>query len=135
MNATISPFIGVIVLALINIGSTVAFQATISLTVCALFSSYFVSIGCIALKRLRREPLPNARWSLGRFGIFINLFAVAFLAFIVFFSFFPTQTQFEADKFNWSIVIYGGIIILSTLYYVTGGKNTYHAPVELVKNE
>lgn len=39
---------------------------------------YCSSIGAVALKRLRGEALPNCRWSLGKMGLPINLFAFAY---------------------------------------------------------
>jgi hypothetical protein len=49
--------------------------------VCALLFSYAISIGCMALKRIRREPLLPSSFSLGRMGLFLNVFSVVFLLF------------------------------------------------------
>ncbi|KAK5215529.1 polyamine transporter tpo5 [Exophiala xenobiotica] len=81
------------VLCLINIGSTTAFNIIISLTLLALLSTYMLSIGCVCLKRIRGETLPPARWSLGRYGLAINLFAVFYSAFAIVFSCFPEACQ------------------------------------------
>jgi hypothetical protein len=35
------------------------------------------SIGAVALKRLRGESLPKCRWSLGKLGLPINIFALS----------------------------------------------------------
>jgi len=51
-----------IAMSVLNVGSTVAFAAVLSLSVTALMASYIISIGCVTLKRLRHEPLPYARW-------------------------------------------------------------------------
>lgn len=69
-------------LCLIQLGSTVAFNIIVSLSVLGLLSTYMISIGCVLLKRIRGEPLPPARWSLGRYGLAINAFAVLYSAFI-----------------------------------------------------
>ena len=52
-----------------------------SLGIGALLTSYTVSIGCIAIKRLRHEPLLPSSFTLGRAGLVINLFAVTFMTF------------------------------------------------------
>jgi amino acid transporter len=135
LNAVISPFIGTVVLALVNIGSPVAYQATVSLTVSALFSSYFVSIGCVALKRWRREPLPSARWSLGRYGFATNILAVSYLSIIIVFSFFPTNVRFDPTTMNWSVLVYVAVIVFSTVYYLLVGRNHYRPPVDLIKKD
>ena len=62
-----------VLLSLINIGSSVALLAIVTLTIGALMASYIVVIGCVLLKRLRKEPLPTGRWSLGRYSIFVNI--------------------------------------------------------------
>ncbi|KAL8717563.1 MAG: hypothetical protein Q9181_008308, partial [Wetmoreana brouardii] len=58
-----------VIIALINLGSSVALNAIVSLTISALISSYILSIGCVLSKRLRGEPLPPSRFSLGRWGM------------------------------------------------------------------
>ncbi|KAJ6442481.1 putative monooxygenase [Purpureocillium lavendulum] len=71
LNAVILSFAISILLSLINIGSTVAFNAIASLGTAALISSYIISIICIALKRYRAEKLPSAHsmnWNVLIFG-------------------------------------------------------------------
>ncbi|PQE12935.1 hypothetical protein CJF30_00002834 [Rutstroemia sp. NJR-2017a BBW] len=70
-------------LCLINFGSSFAFNIIVSLSLLALLSTYMISIGCVLLKRIRGEPLPHARWSLGRWGLPINAFAFAYSGFIM----------------------------------------------------
>jgi amino acid transporter len=73
-------------LALINIGSSVAFNAIISLQIVALMFSYTISITCVLYRRIKHpELLPNARWSLGRWGVPINVVGVCYSSFGEFF--------------------------------------------------
>lgn len=65
-------------MSLINLGSKVAFEAMLSLATVALMAAYLMSIGCVLLKRLRGEDLPSARWSLGRYGLFVNAVALIY---------------------------------------------------------
>jgi choline transport protein len=53
VNAILVSFLVSCLLALINIGSTVAFNSIASLSLCAILASYVVSISCILLKRYR----------------------------------------------------------------------------------
>ena len=64
----------------INFGSNVALNAIVSVSNAALISTYMLSIGCITLKRLRSEPLLPRRWDLGRLGLPLNLYTMAFLS-------------------------------------------------------
>lgn len=65
LNAIVICFFCTALLSLINLGSTVAFNAILSIGVVALLTSYITSIGCILLKRIRGEELLPRRWSLG----------------------------------------------------------------------
>jgi len=133
LNSVLITFLITTLLSLINIGSTVAFNAIGSLAVSALLATYIISFTCLILRRLRGEPLPPRRWSLGRFGIYINLGAVLFLAVIWVFIFFPVKTPVTASTMNWNAVIFGGTMTFAICYYVLVGRKTYTAPVELVK--
>ncbi|TKA47165.1 hypothetical protein B0A54_02643 [Friedmanniomyces endolithicus] len=82
-NAVYGCSAGCVILALIQLGSTLAFNIIVSLSVLGLMSTYMLSIGCVFLKRLKGDPLPYARWSLGRFGFAINGFALFYSAFLL----------------------------------------------------
>lgn len=79
------------VLCLINLGSTLAFSIIISLTLLALLTTYSISIGSVFLRRLQGRSLPEARWSLGRYGIYVNGFAFFYSIFAIVFACFPTS--------------------------------------------
>ena len=135
LNAVLVSFIVTSLLSLINIGSSVALNAILSLTAVSLLTSYIVVIGCLTLKRLRGQPLPPRRWSLGRSGLPINIAALCYLVPIYVFSFFPIATPVEAGTMNWAIVIYVGIMGGATLYYFAYGHKVYLPPVALVKRD
>jgi hypothetical protein len=48
--------------------STEALNAILTLDLAALLSSYTICIGCLALKRIRGEPLPPRQRTLGKWG-------------------------------------------------------------------
>ena len=135
LNAVIVSLLVTICLSLINIGSTAALNAILSLTTASLLTSYVIIISCVLLKRIRGQPLPPRRWSLGRYGGLVNVLALCFLAPIYVFSFFPAATPVTAITMNWSIVMYAGMILFSTSYYVIFGRHTYTPPVTLVRRD
>ncbi|KAF2716652.1 amino acid transporter [Polychaeton citri CBS 116435] len=127
------------VLAAINFGSYVAFDAIISVSNAALIFSYLISVTCLRVKRLRNGHIPPHRWSLGRFGGVINDIAIAFLLLSFVLSFFP-ETPLNGDPewaqdFNWSIIMFIGTCFLALVYYWWGGRQKYVPPVRLVKND
>ncbi|KAE9961348.1 hypothetical protein EG327_004581, partial [Venturia inaequalis] len=89
-----------VALALINIGSTAAFNSVVGLSISSLFTGYFISIGCILRKRLLGEPLPPSRFSLGRFAIPLNVISLLYITFVVIMSFFPTVKAIDAVSMN-----------------------------------
>ncbi|MCJ1302732.1 hypothetical protein MMC08_005536 [Hypocenomyce scalaris] len=135
LNAVIVSLLVTIALSMINIGSTVALNAILSLTTVSLLTSYMISIGCVLQKRIRGEPLPARRWSLGRYGFAVNVGAICFLAPIYVFAFFPSATPVVASTMNWGIAIYIGMLLFATGYYIIVGRFHYVPPVALVKRE
>ena len=121
--------------SLINIGSTVALNAIVSITISALMSSYILTISCLLFKRIRGEPLPKGRFSLGRYGMAVNLASLAFLLPLFVFAFFPLATPVEPSTMNWGCVMFSGIVILATVYYMVLGRKKYTPPVMLVTRE
>ena len=121
-------------LAVINIGSDVAFNAIISLQIVALMFTYAVSISCVLYRRLYHpELLPPARWTLGRLGIPVNVAALIYVNFAFFWSFWPNETPVTLQNFNWSVLMFVGIFVLSVVYYVIHGRKVYVGPVMSVQ--
>jgi choline transport protein len=121
-------------IALLNIGSSAAFNAIISLQVCALMFTYFVSISCVLYRRLYLpERLPQARWSLGRWGIPINTIGIGYSMFAFFWSLWPNTTPVDSASFNWAIVIFGAVAIMCGVWYHVKGRRDYLGPVARVQ--
>ncbi|KAJ5462230.1 hypothetical protein N7530_010435 [Penicillium desertorum] len=121
-------------LSLINIGSQVAFNAIISLNVAALMYTYAVSISCVIYRKIAcPETLPPRRWSLGRFGLGINIIGLLYVIFALFWSFWPPSPLPSARDFNWSVVIIVGVFIISLLMYLFQGRRHYVGPVVTVQ--
>ncbi|KAF7136743.1 hypothetical protein CNMCM5793_006212 [Aspergillus hiratsukae] len=135
LNSVMVSLAVTILLSLINIGSQVALTAIVSLTITSLISAYILSIGCVLLRRIRGEPLPPRRWTLGRFGMAINIAALAFLLPIFVFAFFPLTSTVDTKTMNWSVVMYLGLLAFASFYYVLWGRHNFIAPVALVKRE
>ncbi|KAJ4341105.1 hypothetical protein N0V95_007325 [Ascochyta clinopodiicola] len=133
LNSVYLTILFVLLLSLINLGSSVAFMQVISLGVAAMITSYLISISCVALKRIRGEPLLPSKFNLGKLGLPINIIAVLFLLFIWFFCFFPASPHPAVADMNWAVLGYGVVIIFATIYYVIHGRHVYVGPVEYVR--
>jgi len=122
-------------LACINLGSSTALNAINSLGGVSILGSYFITIGCLIHRRLFGAPLPPRRWSLGKFGLAINIASLCYLAPVWFFAFWPLVTPVTAISMNWSSTMFGGVISFALVYYYFRARHQYTGPVVLVKRE
>lgn len=124
-----------ILISLVSLGSSLAFNIIASLSLLALMSTYMLSIGCVLLRRLRHDgqPLPAARWSLGRWGLPINAVAVAYSALVVVMSCFPDGAAPAPADANWAPAIWAAVILLSGVAYVFHGRRHFTPPVMFVE--
>ncbi|KAI8943864.1 hypothetical protein NX059_001836 [Plenodomus lindquistii] len=133
VNSVYMTLFFVLLLSLINLGSEVAFMQVISLGVAAMLTSYMISICCVALKRIRGEPLLPSKFNLGRAGLFINIVAIVFLFFCWIFTFFPVQPHPNVAEMNWASLGYGVVLIFALIYYMVRGRHVYVGPVEYTR--
>ncbi|WEW60590.1 hypothetical protein PRK78_006077 [Emydomyces testavorans] len=133
VNAVLSTTTVTILLSLINIGSTEAFSAIASLAVGSLYLSYIICVGSFIFRRMQLAPLPPARFSLGRFGMPINIFAFLYMCFAIIFTFFPNQNPVTLQTMNWSILVWGAVIIFAIIQYIFHGRKVYEGPVAYIQ--
>ena len=91
-------------LGLINIGSSVAFNAIISLVAAGFFSTYIITITLMIRKRLSGEPIEFGPWNMGRWGLAVNVYAVLYSIIVTVFSFFPPATPVTAVSMSKSLI-------------------------------
>lgn len=121
-------------LALINIGSNAAFNAIISVQVVAIMLTYGVSISCVLYRRVSHpELIPKARWSLGRWGVAVNSIGLVYVTFIFFWSFWPNNIPVTVSNFNWSVVLFVGVLAISLIAYAVQGRHIYKGPVTIIR--
>lgn len=72
-----------VILSLVLIGSSLAFNIIASLFGVALMGSYLVSVATLVFQRFRGGKLPRTRFSLGRAGLLINMATICFDAFVL----------------------------------------------------
>lgn len=164
-------------LTCIYIGSSVAFNDVISLTITGFYGSYLLPCALLLYHRLKGNIVPygshvdnsdqavafsdkgpvtsdpenkdeiqrglsptkaspiEARlvwgpWRLpGLFGTINNIYACCYMVFVIFWSVWPPAVPVKASTMNYSIVVTGGIMILSGIWYFIGGKKQYRGPV------
>ena len=134
-------------LALINIGSSVAFNDLVAMSISGLYLSYMMVAGLLLYRRCT-GGISNARSSEtavvntvgaklvwgpfhlpGLFGIAVNTFAMIYMTIAVFFSFWPPSWEVTVTTMNFSVVGTFGTIILSLIYYMLRARNVYDGPI------
>lgn len=113
-------------LGLINLGSSSAFLAFVSVGVISLAVSYAIPI-TISLFHMRKE-VNSARWTMGRYlGLVVNLLALAWIAFEVVLFSMPTALPVTEVSMNYAVVVFTGFMVLSAIWYaVYARKGEYH---------
>ncbi|CAI7668529.1 unnamed protein product [Penicillium viridicatum] len=122
-----------VLLSLINIGSTAAFNAVASVMIAALFTTYILPIAAVIRVRFQPGGIPPSRFSLGIFGLAINVFSLAWLCFAIIFTFFPTAYNPTPVDMNWSILVFGAVVIFAIGLYIVHGRRVYRSPVTQVR--
>ena len=162
-------------LTLIYVGSSVAFNDVISLTITGFYGSYFLPSILLLYHRVKGNVLPrgsnvdtadvaevtdevkhghlqqeqppsyqaasgqtavvNVRlvwgpWHVpGLLGTINNAYACCYMIFVIFWSVWPPDWEVQAESMNYSVVVTGGVMILSTIWYFVRGKREYKGPL------
>ncbi len=133
-NASIVTSAMSFLMALIYIGSPLAFYAITSLFTVAILQCYILSIGCLLWRRVYYpESLPYAQFSLGKWGIPTNIAAIVYGTWSFFWSFWPQEYPVTAEGFNWASPLFAAALIGALAHYTLIGRKRYHGPVALVQ--
>ncbi|GMG08878.1 unnamed protein product [Aspergillus oryzae] len=109
-------------LGLINLGSSSAFTAFVSVGVIALAITYSIPIS-ISLFYNKRAEVSKARWNCGRaVGTTVNVIALAWIAFeLVLFSM-PSTLPVTPVSMNYASVVFVGFTTLAFVWYIVHAR-------------
>ncbi|KAF4962587.1 hypothetical protein FSARC_9365 [Fusarium sarcochroum] len=117
-------------LGLIYIGNTTAFNAILSMAIIGMYASYAFPI--IAMLFARRRLLSAngfGPFKLGRIaGPILNVISLIWIIVVVVFSTFPTTMPVTPQSMNYSIVVMAGWLLAGVLYYIFRGRYKYEVP-------
>lgn len=143
MNSIVLTVIISGILALINIGSSVALEDVVSMAVSGLYLSYLMVSILLLWRRLNGDisqqdgsedgiiNVPGARLVWGTFhcpgmwGTAINALAILYIVIVVFFSFWPAEMHPSVEEMNWSVLGIGGCSIIAVVYYFARARHIY----------
>lgn len=115
-------------LGLINLGSTSAFTAFVSVGVIALAVSYAIPIALSLIWNRRRE-VNQAKWNCGPvIGPIVNTIAVCWIGFEVVLFSMPTALPVTAISMNYASVVLVGFMAMSAAWYFVYARKVYKGP-------
>ncbi|KAI0886336.1 amino acid transporter [Annulohypoxylon maeteangense] len=135
-----------VILSLVNIGDSTAFNGVISISTAGLFGSYLIAASLLLYRRVTGgirianddDVLTNTvgssltwgPWRLhGIFGVVNNIFSCIYLVFIFFFSFWPPALEVTPQTMNYAVLVFGTVIMFSMLYYAVWARKVYSGPI------
>lgn len=86
----------------------------------------------MAIRRFGRKEIPWGPWTLGRWGLVINLISIAYSIVLIVFAVFPPFQPVNAKNLNYAGVIFGVAIVVSTFMWVLYGRKAFRGPVREV---
>lgn len=133
-----------VLLSLINIGSSVALNAILSLSTIALYTSYIIPIACLISMRLRikdkvykseaghaevsENRLVFGPWNLGKWGMLVNIIGVSYATMMLPFMALPTSLPVTRESMNYAGPIFIGVLCFAGLDYLVRGRRSYIGP-------
>ena len=143
-----------VLLGLISIGSSVAFNDVVSIALGGQYASYFITVSLLLWRRISGSiktaqemasenisqedyNLPGSAGRLvwgpwrvpGLLGTGVNAFACVYLAVVWFFVFWPPTAKVDGASMNYASLLLGFVAIVSAIYYAFWARKSYKGPI------
>ncbi|KAF9238374.1 amino acid/polyamine transporter I [Melanogaster broomeanus] len=121
-----------IILGLLAFAGPAAINAIFAISVTALYIAYSIPIAARFIFTNDFKPGP---FSLGAFSLPVAIISISFMTFMDIVFFFPTTPQTDATTMNYTVVVLGGVLFLSLVWYyfpVYGGVHWFTGPIRNV---
>ena len=136
-------------LALIGIGSSLAFNDIISISVVGLYASYLVATVLFLWRRVTGAirpasesfnestvvNAPNSTLTWGPFkmpriiGALVNCVAIIYMTIIFLFAFWPPALPVGPATMNYACLVFGATVLVSIAWYMVHARKVYKGPV------
>lgn len=130
-NALVTITIALLLLGLLNIASTAAFGAILSLTVVALNLSYLLPVVAMLYRRIRTpQMLAWGPWRLPRgVGIVVNIISICWIVFVTVFLLLPAMQPVTALNMNYASAVIGAVLIFAGIDWFVRGRKHFRGAV------
>ncbi|TFY70806.1 hypothetical protein EVG20_g2193 [Dentipellis fragilis] len=122
-------------LALLAFAGEQAINAVFAISVTALYIAYGIPIAARWIWR-KENGWRDGAFSLGVFSFPVSLIACLWMLFMSVVFFFPTNMETTAPEMNYTVVVLGGVMALSLVWYylpVYGGVHWFTGPIATVE--
>ena len=117
-------------LALIYFGSTAAFNSFTGVATICLSTSYAIPILVSILRG--RKSVKHASFSLGKFGMAINVVTIVWIVLAIFLFCMPVAVEgLTATNMNYASVVFAAFASISVIWYFVWGRRNFSGPAVL----
>lgn len=117
------------ILVAILFGSATAFFTVISIASTGLYVSYLLPILVSTFKRSAKAP---GYYNLGKWALWFEVPALAYLTFCIIFMFFPTELPVTSSNMNYCCAAFGIVAILALTSWFCGARTCYIRQVSVL---
>ncbi|KAL3469716.1 GABA permease [Aspergillus californicus] len=119
----------IVAISFIQIGSTAAFNAILSLSSMGLYISYLIPLVLLVMKRFTApQEVPKGSFSLGKFGLPLNLLAILFATYFAIFLPFPATLPVTGENMNYAGPVLGFVMLFACGDWVVRGRHKWNGP-------
>lgn len=122
------------IVSFIQIGSTTAFNAVLSLSSLTLYISYMVPIIFLIIKKVQApDSIPYGPWQIWGprwVGLSVNIFGVIYGLYIIAFLPFPSTVPVTWVNMNYGGIVVGVVMIFALCDYITFGRKRWLGPAK-----
>ncbi|KAL4867049.1 hypothetical protein BDV12DRAFT_198531 [Aspergillus spectabilis] len=116
-------------LSFIQTGSNVAFNAILSLSALGLYISYLFPLVFLVFRRfVAPGDLPRGAFSLGRWGLSLNIVATVFAAYFAVFLPFPPTLPVSPKNMNFAGPVLGFVMLCACADWMVRGRHKWTGP-------
>lgn len=129
LNALLLSWACVCCLSLIYIGNETAFYGLCSGVTVVMIVSYAMPIVLRLIYGFKNIVVPPGPFSLGSWGVPINIFAVCWSTYLFIFLCFPSEMPVTKENMNYASLIFGACLMVTQLTWVLYGRRSYLGPL------
>ncbi|KAL3459506.1 amino acid/polyamine transporter I [Aspergillus heterothallicus] len=120
----------VVLVSFIELASTAAFDAILSLSTLGLYTSYLLPLVFLVFRRVfgAAGDVPEGQFSMGKWGLPVNLVAILFAIYFAIFLPFPPTAPVTAESMNYAGPVLGVVMVFACLDWMLRGRYKWTGP-------